>query len=102
MDEPTLAIRVVLAFSEKQSQVSLALADGVTAREAVLLAKREGLNVESVGDASVVPIGVFGELVDDDHRLVDEDRVEIYRPLQQSPMELRRQRAAAQKPRKQR
>ncbi len=99
MDEPTLAIRVVLAFSERQSQVSLTLADGVTAREAVLLAQQEGLDVQSVGDALLVPIGVFGERVDDDHRLVDEDRVEIYRPLLQSPMELRRQRAAAQKQR---
>jgi putative ubiquitin-RnfH superfamily antitoxin RatB of RatAB toxin-antitoxin module len=99
MDKSTLAIRVVVAFSDKQPQVSLSLPSGVTAREAVIHAEREGLDVGSVGAASAVPIGVFGEVVDDNYVLMDEDRVEIYRPLLQSPMELRRQRAAAQKDR---
>ena len=96
-NDAMLSIRVVLAFSEHQFQVHLQLPAGTTARQAVVHALDEGLSLESVGVASDVPIGVFGEQVDDHYVLLDEDRVEIYRPLIQSPMELRRQRAAAQK-----
>jgi len=96
-NETLLSIRVVLAFSEVQHQVQLQLPEGTTARQAVSHAVDHGLDLDAVGDANDVPIGVFGEQVNDDYVLLNQDRVEIYRPLMQSPMELRRQRAAAQK-----
>ncbi len=95
--DATISIRVVLAFSEEQHQVLLQLPEGTTARQAVSYALDDGLDLNAVGDANEVPIGVFGEQVNDDYVLLNGDRVEIYRPLIQSPMELRRQRAAAQK-----
>jgi|GEM_PF-6609086 len=91
-----LSIRVVLAFDDQQHQLTLQLPQGTTAREAVALAVSEGLEIRAVGEAQAVPIAVFGEQVDDHYVLVQDDRVEILRPLVQSPMELRRQRAAAQ------
>ena len=92
-----LSIRVVLALSEVQHQVHLQLPEGTTARQAVAFALEDGLDPGAVGDAKNVPIGVFGEQVSNDYVLLNDDRVEVYRPLVQSPMELRRQRAAAQK-----
>jgi putative ubiquitin-RnfH superfamily antitoxin RatB of RatAB toxin-antitoxin module len=44
-------------------------------------------------DPAAAPLGVFGERVEDSYACQNGDRVEIYRPLQQDPMELRRKRA---------
>ena len=41
-------------------------------------------------------VGIFGQLVKLDQTLHDNDRIEIYRPLQIDPMEARRHRAARQ------
>jgi putative ubiquitin-RnfH superfamily antitoxin RatB of RatAB toxin-antitoxin module len=39
------------------------------------------------------PVGIYGRRVALDARLVDGDRVEIYRPLRAQPQDARRQRA---------
>ncbi len=87
-------IQVVLAFSTHVEHRELDVASGTSARAAVQLAVDAGL---PLGDAKLdpihVPIGVFGEQVEDNYILADGDRVEIYRPLQQDPKELRRHRA---------
>ena len=44
-------------------------------------------------DLRRMPLGVFGERVDDSYCLRPGDRVEIYRPLKLDPMTARRQRA---------
>lgn len=84
-----------MAFPTRQHVMELNVAEPCTAREAVSQAVQEGLNVEhpdfNVDDA---PLGVFGERVTDDKKLDAGDRVEIYRPLAQDPMELRRRRAS--------
>ncbi|MYI89265.1 MAG: RnfH family protein, partial [Gammaproteobacteria bacterium] len=43
-------------------------------------------------DFASAPLGIFGTKVPDNYLLADQDRVEIYRPLQQTPQETRRQR----------
>lgn len=66
-----------------------------TARQAVEQAKSAGLEYSPDEiDLDNAPLGVFGERVSDDTLLSEGDRVEVYRPLMQDPMELRRQRAA--------
>jgi len=88
-------VSVVMAFADRQHVMILDVSDTCSARSAVDMAVANGLDVQhdafSVNDA---PLGVFGERVADDTTLVANDRVEIYRPLQQDPMDLRRQRAA--------
>ena len=99
----SIRIQVVLAFSTHYEHRDLVITSGTSARTAVQLAADAGL---PLGDAELdpihAPIGVFGEQVEDDYVLADGDRVEIYRPLQQDPKELRRHRAsqeaAANKP----
>ena len=38
-------------------------------------------------------IGIYGRLVDENHRVRDGDRIELYRPLQIDPKQARRRRA---------
>ncbi len=94
-----MKVSVVMAFPTRQHIVALEVSADCTARQAVELAIANGLNVQdtqedAVFDALAAPLGVYGERVADDKVLGEGDRVEIYRPLQQDPMELRRQRAA--------
>ncbi len=88
-------VSVVMAFADRQQVMQLDVPETCSARDAVKLALAKGLDVRhetfSVDDA---PLGVYGERVKDNAALAPNDRVEIYRPLQQDPMELRRQRAA--------
>jgi len=99
-------ITVVFALSERQQVIQLDVQETCTAREAVRLAVSAGLELtlrpdvaagaDHAIDADTAALGVFGQRVEDDTLLKEGDRVEIYRPLQQDPMELRRQRAASE------
>lgn len=86
-----------MAFPESQQVLELDVASDCSARQAVRLAIAAGLNVQ-LGDFEVdtAPLGVHGIRIADDALLGEGDRVEIYRQLQQDPMELRRQRAASE------
>lgn len=81
---------------EVQYQCELDLESGTTARQAVLMALDAGL-VPVTAAIDITPenavLGVFSERVEDDYPCQHGDRIEIYRPLQQDPKELRRQRA---------
>lgn len=87
-------VSVVLALPDTQQVISLRVPNNCTARQAVQHACDAGLKQSKLVDARQAPLGVFGERVDDNAVLNDGDRVEIYRPLHQDPMERRRQRAA--------
>ncbi|PID60830.1 MAG: hypothetical protein CSB44_09000 [Gammaproteobacteria bacterium] len=88
-------IEVILALPRKVWRVTLHSATPITAREALFKALDEDAALaralEQTGiDAVTVPIGVFGECVDDDRPLADGERLEVYRPLAQDPMTRRR------------
>jgi len=90
-----MKVSVVMAFPNRQQHMRLEVGEGCTAREAVEQAIANGLKVEFDGfNVLEAPLGIYGERVPDDKPLLEGDRVEIYRALQQDPMELRRQRAA--------
>ena len=90
-------ISIVMAFPTRQQVLQLDVDATCTARQAVDLAIAAGLDTTDDGfNVDQAPLGVFGERVADDAQLSAGDRVEIYRPLQQDPMELRRQRAASE------
>lgn len=92
----TITIEVMLAMPLVQYRQELHVPAGITARDAVKLALECGL-LPLGADIDInpvsAPLGVFAEKVEEDYPCRDGDRVEIYRPLQQDPMELRRQRA---------
>lgn len=90
-----MKVSVVLAFADSQQVLVIDVADQCSARQAVEQAIDAGLVVQHPDfDIAQAPLGVYGIRVDDNTLLGEGDRVEIYRQLQQDPMELRRKRAA--------
>ncbi len=94
MDKSGVLVEVVYALAGEQALLELELPAGSTLREAVL---RSGLDARFPGlDLATVPLGIFGKAVSRPEERVLEagDRVEIYRPLQADPKEVRKRRAA--------
>lgn len=89
-----MRVEVACARPERQRLVTVELAAGATARDAVrtsgLAAKFPEIDFEQA------PLGVFGYACADDTVLRAGDRVEVYRPLQVDPKEARRRRARGQ------
>lgn len=89
-DGTHISVEVVFAGESRQKIVHLELPERITARQAV---NQSGLGVDFPEfDFASAPLGIFGTKVPDNYLLTDQDRVEIYRPLQQTPQETRRQR----------
>ena len=86
-----IRIEVACALPDQQQLKTLNVEAGCTAQQAVALS----------GMAELFPalalaeckLGIFSQIIDASHVLVDGDRVEIYRPLLLDPKEARRQRA---------
>lgn len=87
------SVSVVLATSELQQVLEVQIVPSMTAREVVQLAMESGLDDQGL-DVGQLALGVYGQRVADDYLPQPGDRIEIYRPLQQDPKELRRQQAA--------
>lgn len=92
-------VDIVLAYPDTQYLEKLSLAVGTTLREAAVYAFDSGLIPNPSGEINprIVPLGIYGELEDDNYVLRDGERIEIYRPLLQDPKEWRRARARAAK-----
>ncbi len=93
-DRNTL-ITVEVAFADplQQKICQLQLPTNTTARQAV---RQSGLAADFPAfDFELAPLGIFGTKVPDNYLLNNNDRVEVYRPLIQSPRDARRKRAKA-------
>ena len=93
-----ILVEVAYASTESQEIVQLRVPRGTVAYDAVSLSKITNIFPEV--DINEADLGVFSSPLDGKRRpssktyvLSENDRVEIYRPLIISPMELRRQRA---------
>jgi putative ubiquitin-RnfH superfamily antitoxin RatB of RatAB toxin-antitoxin module len=90
-DDGSMGVSVVLAEPARQQVVSLHVAEGTTAWQAVILA---GLLVGRDDlEASRLALAIHGKQVEKERALEPGDRVEILRPLPQDP-KLRRRRLA--------
>ncbi len=77
---------------ELQQIQEILVPEGTTARSAL---KRSGLMKAFPHiDPERCSLGVFGQVVEDTYILKAQDRLEVYRPLQQDPREARRRLAA--------
>ena len=92
-----ILVEVAYASTESQEIVQLRVPRGTVAYDAVSLSKITNIFPEV--DMNEADLGVFSSPLDGKRRpssktyvLLENDRVEIYRPLIISPMELRRQR----------
>jgi hypothetical protein len=90
-----IEVEVAYARADRQRIVTLKLAPGATALDAV---RASGLALEFADiNLDQLRLGVFGKVVAADRPLRARDRVEIYRPLLADPKEVRRRRAAERK-----
>ena len=85
-----IVVEVALALPGRQTVRSVRLPAGSTAEDAVAAS---GL-AEEFRSLGAGRIGIYGKAVPAKTLLRDGDRVEIYRPLQADPKDLRRLRAA--------
>ena len=93
-----IEVEVAYASTEKQEIIQLRVPRGTVAYDAVILSKITNIFPEV--DINKADLGVFSSPLDGKRRpspkmyvLLENDRVEIYRPLTITPMELRRKRA---------
>ena len=90
-----ICIEVAFASSTHQKIIKMEVRVNTTARMAV---EESGLDrIFPDFDFGSAPIGVFGKAVPDDYLLADGNRIEVYRPLQQSPTDARRKRVKSAK-----
>jgi putative ubiquitin-RnfH superfamily antitoxin RatB of RatAB toxin-antitoxin module len=88
-------VEVAYALPERQWLASVELADGGCVREAVDAAMAAGK--VPLLDRTDLTLGVWGKKAAPDRVLADGERVEIYRPLEADPKEVRRALAAVGK-----
>ena len=84
-----LRVEVVYARSGAQAVAQVSVHPGATVRDAV---ERSGV-LHGHPPSAELSFGIFGRRVSPERRLVDGDRVEIYRPLRADPRVARRARA---------
>lgn len=86
-----ISVEVVYARKDQQTLIALSFSTPITVEQAILQSGMMERCPEI--DLQLNKVGVFGQLVKLSDPLEDGDRVEIYRPLLQHPMDARRQRA---------
>ena len=90
-----MTVEVAFALPHKQTILEVQVPIGATAIEAV---QQSGI-AEQYADIDIdnAKMGVFGKVVSPKQVLQEGERVEIYRPLQADPKEVRKARAARAK-----
>lgn len=94
MAEPMIEVEVAYAAVDDQALILLQVPIGTIATQAVELSGIAQRFPQV--DFSQCPMGIFANLLDSPatHVLHAGDRIELYRPLQADPKEVRRMRAA--------
>ncbi len=96
VDGTLITVEVAYALPAAQKIISLEVAAGTSAFEAAQLSGIDRLFPAL--DLESSDMGIFGKTIKPrEYRLQEGDRVEIYRPLQADPKEVRKRRAAAAK-----
>ena len=90
------SVEVVYALPDWQRVVSVPLAEGMTAEQAVQASAILAEFPELAAKERI--LGIFGRRVEGGQQLRDGDRVEIYRPLKFDPRDARRKAAQAGRP----
>lgn len=86
-----ISVTVALALPDRQEVVALSLEEGSTVADA--LARSDLARRFPDADLAAAPVGIWSRPCVRSTRLRDGDRVEVYRPLQADPKEMRRRRA---------
>lgn len=93
MVERVIEVEVAFAQADQQLSVPIQLFEGANVQQAI---NHSGILKQFPEiDLKTMKVGVFGKLCDLDSVVEQGDRVEIYRPLMQNPMDARRNRASS-------
>ncbi len=87
----TISVEVVCAWPERTMLRRIMLEEGATVADAIGLIGACGELPEP--DQLADRVGIFGKVVDVRRRLMNGDRIELYRRLLADPKEIRRSRA---------
>lgn len=94
-----ISVEVAYALPNKQLIKVLEVPRGTSAIEAVRLSGIDA-DFEDLSFDQSLQLGIFGKVVKGEQALQAGERVEIYRPLQVDPKEVRKRRAAEAKERR--
>ena len=94
-----ISVEVAYALPNKQLIKALEVPRGTSAIEAVRLSGIDA-DFEDLSLDQSLQLGIFGKVVKGEQALQAGERVEIYRPLQVDPKEVRKRRAAEAKERR--
>ena len=86
-----ISVKIVFALPTKATTLTVEVAQGTTAEQAVI---QSGI-IEKCPeiDPTALTLGVWNRTVKEHYELKDGDRIEIYRPLIADPKDARRKRA---------
>ncbi len=91
MVDSTINVSVAYARPDKQLSLSICVDENTTVQQAI---DESGiLNTFDEIDLLEMPVGIFGKVCTLETIVDQGDRIEIYRPLKQHPMDARRSRA---------
>jgi len=91
----SISVEVAYATPNKQQIIELSVNLGQTVEQAIIASDIANQFPEI--DLLALSVGVFGKVCKLDKVVEQGDRIEIYRPLLQNPMEARRNRAVSSK-----
>ena len=91
MPEDQVQVEVAMATPDQQDLLSISVPAASTIGEVVMLSGLAGRYPTL--DLMSLPKGIWGQVLPDEHRVSEGDRIEIYRPLLTDPKTARRQRA---------
>nr|WP_198245779.1 RnfH family protein [methane-oxidizing endosymbiont of Gigantopelta aegis] len=92
---PVLEVEVAYAKPQTQALIAVTLTAEATVEQAIIASGILERFPEI--DLNTTKVGVFGKICRLSDSVKTGDRIEIYRPLSQNPMEARRQRAMTDK-----
>ena len=90
-----ITVSVIYAAKNKQKEIVLSVEENCTVALAIARSKIQELFPEI--QLATIAVGIFSKRVTLNALVKDGDRIEIYRPLQIDPKELRRLKAGAEK-----
>lgn len=94
-------VEVAYATFEKQVVISVSLQDDMQLADAILISGVLNMfpELRKIYDENrfSLKVGVFSKSCDLNQQVCEGDRIEIYRPLENDPKEMRRSRASAMK-----
>ena len=93
MSESVIDLEVAFAKADEQLIIPVNLEQGASVQQAI--DKSGMLNQFPEIDLTTLNVGIFGKVCKLEKIVERGDRVEIYRPLTQNPMDARRNRAVA-------